>query len=1088
MATSPNVVELLLRVKQQGTEAIVRAKDALGKLGAAATAAAGEFAQTTKAEEATARAADKSASSHRRLAEGMGSISTSLSRLQSLYAGWIAAQAAFAGASRVIELADAYANLNARLKLATAGQREFATAQSGTYAIAQRLGAGLAETAALYGKLQAAVRSLGGTQQQALALTESIGQALRISGAGSADSAAALLQFGQALASGVLRGDEFNSVMENSPRLAQALADGLGVSTGRLRQMAEAGQLTASVVTKALQSQSQVLQAEFDQLPRTVGQSLTALQNAFMRWVGQMNEATGGTAKLAAALEFAAKHIDTLMTALGLLAAGALGKVALTLLPKLVTALQASGAAAILAGQKMAAGLALARTPLEFAIAGFGRLNVALAALGSAVAGYAIGTQLREQFSAVRVAGDYLGATLGAMDDAVRASQGLLGNLFSGNLGAGARQLALDVEGIRSAWLDTTAAARLAGQSMAQIGQTAGAPLEELQRRISAVRLSLGESTTNALQAMDEASGKLTATLQKLDAEANKAQAAVQSALGGMAAVREQQTAALDAALAERDAQMQRQAEALQASMQAADAALRERITQQNALLVQQTEERARLQEEATTKTLELLAKEDAARLQQAALDGRTLEERRAKALAVEAEILQGRLDTWKKAATAFQGHIDALIGEERRHVLAAAELEQARLGINQSIEQKIRELQRQTMGEAAALEDRKTEAVQLAAKARTAIAQGEFDKAREYAQQAQALYETVGRTRGQEGAAITGLKTAQDLLNQAILGEEKAHQQAASAAAQARTGMEQQLATAKAQIDDIAKALAGVQTLKVEADTSAAQTALAKLATLIPERDTLLTISANVSAAQQALQRLDTDVKAGREVVITADIEKGRKALDDLRTYADKTANVDLILSTDKARSAIDDVRERVQTLNTLKTESEHLIRSNAEQARRDIDSLNGRNTTSTHTVTVRQVEAHAAGGLVGRLSGAVRRLSSGGRVRGPGTETSDSIPALLSRGEFVVRAASVRQFGEGFFASLNAGLMPLSAGPVSRFAVGGLVGMDRPAPSASGAPIHLHFGDRQVGPLYAQQDVAEQLRQAALMFGAVA
>lgn len=759
MASTGTVVELLLRVREQGTQAIVRAREAMQQLGKATADAA-------RGQEQAAKAADQSDQAHRKLSAGVQSISGQLQRAQRLFLQWNAAVQAMSGLQQAIQLADAYATLNARLTLATSGQREFAAAQSGTYAIAQRLGAGLQETATLYGKLQAAVRSLGGTQQQALALTEAIGQALRISGAGAADSAAALLQFGQALSSGVLRGDEFNSVMENSPRLAQALADGLGVSTGRLRQMAEAGQLTAAVVTKALQSQSGVLQAEFDQLPRTVGQSLTALQNAFMRWVGQANEAAGVTSKLAVALEFAAKHIDTLMTALGLLAAGALGKVALTLLPKMVAALQTAGAAAIIAGQKLAAGLALARTPLEFAIAGFGRLNVALAALGSAVAGYAIGTQLREQFSAVRVAGDYLGATLGALDGAVRASHGLLGNLFSGNVGAGARQLALDVQGIRAAWLDTTAAARLAGQSMAQIGQTAGVPLEELRRRISAVRLSLGESTTNALQAMDDASGKLTATLQKLDAEANKAQAAVQSALGGMAAVREQQIAALDAAMAERDAQMQREADALQASMQAGDAALRERITQQNALLVQQTEERARLQEQATTKTLELLAKEDAARLQQAALDGRTMEERRAKALALEGEILQGRLDAWTKAATAFQGHIDALINEERRHVLAAAELEKARLGINQSIDEKIRELQRQTMGEAAALEDRKTEAMQLAAKAREAIAQGEFDKAREYAQQVQALYETVGRTRGQVDSAIAGGETLEHFPN----------------------------------------------------------------------------------------------------------------------------------------------------------------------------------------------------------------------------------------------------------------------------------------------------------------------------------
>jgi tape measure domain-containing protein len=142
----------------------------------------------------------------------------------------------------------------ARLKLATAGQREFSVAQKELFAIAQRIGVPLQETATLYGKLQKAVRGLGLEQQDALALTESISQALQISGASTAEAQAALLQFGQALAAGVLRGEEFNSVVENSPRLAQALADGLNVPIGRLRKLAEEGRLTADVVVQALMS------------------------------------------------------------------------------------------------------------------------------------------------------------------------------------------------------------------------------------------------------------------------------------------------------------------------------------------------------------------------------------------------------------------------------------------------------------------------------------------------------------------------------------------------------------------------------------------------------------------------------------------------------------------------------------------------------------------------------------------------------------------------------------------------------------------------------------------------------------------
>lgn len=117
----------------------------------------------------------------------------------------------------IVQVADAWNMMSARLKLATAGQREYTVAQKELFAIAQRIGVPIQETATLYGKLQQAVRMLGGEQKDALSITESISQAVRLSGASATEAQSSLLQFGQALASGVLRGEEFNSVVENSP-------------------------------------------------------------------------------------------------------------------------------------------------------------------------------------------------------------------------------------------------------------------------------------------------------------------------------------------------------------------------------------------------------------------------------------------------------------------------------------------------------------------------------------------------------------------------------------------------------------------------------------------------------------------------------------------------------------------------------------------------------------------------------------------------------------------------------------------------------------------------------------------------------
>jgi len=122
-----------------------------------------------------------------------------------------------------------------------------------------------------------------------------------------------LLQFGQALAAGVLRGEECNSVVENSPRLAKALADGLDVPIGRLRKMAEEGRLTADVVVKALLSQKDTLAAEYAALPATVSQALQRLSNAFAQWISRVDASTGLTRKLAEALTWLSEHLDTVM-------------------------------------------------------------------------------------------------------------------------------------------------------------------------------------------------------------------------------------------------------------------------------------------------------------------------------------------------------------------------------------------------------------------------------------------------------------------------------------------------------------------------------------------------------------------------------------------------------------------------------------------------------------------------------------------------------------------------------------------------------------------------------------------------------
>ncbi|EXI92835.1 MAG: tape measure domain protein [Candidatus Accumulibacter sp. BA-94] len=304
---------------------------------------------------------------------GMSALSEQVARAKTQLLAFLSIDWAAGKVQAIVQVADAWNLMAARLKLATAGQREFMTAQSALFDIAQRIGVPIQETATLYGKLQQAVRMLGGEQQQALTLTESISQALRISGASATEAQSSLLQFGQALASGVLRGEEFNSVVENSPRLAQALADGLDVPIGRLRKMAEEGRLTADVVVNALRSQKEKLAAEYAQLPATVGQAFERLRNAFGQWVNRVDEATGLTQKLAQALTWLAQNLDTVMQAVKRLAELGLAVLIYRLIPALITAWQTAGAAAVTAARLTVAAPPHRRRLGDGQSVGFGR-------------------------------------------------------------------------------------------------------------------------------------------------------------------------------------------------------------------------------------------------------------------------------------------------------------------------------------------------------------------------------------------------------------------------------------------------------------------------------------------------------------------------------------------------------------------------------------------------------------------------------------------------------------------------------------------------------------------------------------------
>lgn len=222
-----------------------------------------------------ARVADQSFAS---VSRGAVALERTLGVLGGAFAGVSAA----AMARAFLDIADTAKTLDAQLRLATSGFGSFSQAQEDVRRIAANTRSGLEETAALYGNFSRGAKELGADQEAAARATETFSKTLKISGADANQAASATLQFGQALAAGALRGDELNSILEASPRLARLLTDSLGVPIGAIKQLGEEGKLTSDKLLNALTNTKFTagIDAEFRELPVTFDDAMTQVYNA----------------------------------------------------------------------------------------------------------------------------------------------------------------------------------------------------------------------------------------------------------------------------------------------------------------------------------------------------------------------------------------------------------------------------------------------------------------------------------------------------------------------------------------------------------------------------------------------------------------------------------------------------------------------------------------------------------------------------------------------------------------------------------------------------------------------------------------
>ncbi|WP_289337781.1 tape measure protein [Acinetobacter baumannii] len=241
--------------------------------------------------------------------KSMDALSVATRQLAGYMAGLVTVSAA-------ISKMDTYTGLQNRLKLVTNNQVELNKATEDTFRIAQKTYSAWDSVLQVYQRFSDNAKTLNLTMDDTARLTETVSKAVAISGASAAAADAALVQFGQALASGTLRGEELNSVMEQTPALAKAIAQGMGITVGELRTVAAEGKITSQEIVKALKNVQADVDALFAKTDITISQSLTLLNNEITKFVGESGKGSGAAEVLSGSIKTLAGNLDVLTSAM----------------------------------------------------------------------------------------------------------------------------------------------------------------------------------------------------------------------------------------------------------------------------------------------------------------------------------------------------------------------------------------------------------------------------------------------------------------------------------------------------------------------------------------------------------------------------------------------------------------------------------------------------------------------------------------------------------------------------------------------------------------------------------------------------
>ncbi len=424
------------------------------------------------------------------------SYSTAIKSLAGYMAGLVTINAA-------INNMDTYTGLQNRLKLVTTNQAELNKATEDTFQIAQKTYSAWDSVLQVYQRFSDNAKTLNLTMDDTARLTETVSKAVAISGASAEAADAALVQFGQALASGTLRGEELNSVMEQTPALAKAIAQGMGITVGQLRSVAAEGKITSKEIVKALKNAQDDVDALFAKTDITIGQSLTLLNNEIIKFVGEAGKGSGAAQVLAGSVQTLASNLD--LIADGALVVG-IGYITRAILMK--SAAVKEGMASTLASRQAS----VLNAQAEYAEA-TATLNAAKAHLANV---RATNAETQAKFGATAAATRYAQAqaAVTAATNAQTAAQtrlsaasslvGSIGSRALGLIGGPIGAITLGVSALAATYTYFKGKAEEANRTLAEQAEVANRTAEELKGLKGEAKTKAINDLTTAFKAQNE--------------------------------------------------------------------------------------------------------------------------------------------------------------------------------------------------------------------------------------------------------------------------------------------------------------------------------------------------------------------------------------------------------------------------------------------------------------------------------------------------------------------------------------------------------------------------------------------------------